>query len=177
MTSAVFFCGWTGGLHPRRVGIGQKPENPMKSITRRRFARKDTPLGFQIAPMIDVVFVILLFFMVAAGTQQKENTHQAALPGDKLGTDIQLPDEVVIEVAADGEVFLNDDSVGAPGIKDLKELAANMITLKKAADAAGAPLLVTIQSEEQAKYERIVDVLDSLTRANVTQVTFTTGEQ
>ena len=32
-------------------------------------------LGFQIAPMVDVVFVIMLFFMVLAGSVKVENSH------------------------------------------------------------------------------------------------------
>ena len=34
--------------------------------------QKDAELGFQIAPMIDVVFVIMLFFMVMAGSVKTE---------------------------------------------------------------------------------------------------------
>jgi biopolymer transport protein ExbD len=37
--------------------------------------------GFQIAPMIDVVFVIMLFFMVMAGAVKIENELNSQLPG------------------------------------------------------------------------------------------------
>ena len=37
--------------------------------------------GFQIAPMIDVVFVIMLFFMVMAGAVKVENELNTQLPG------------------------------------------------------------------------------------------------
>ena len=40
-------------------------------------------LGFQIAPMIDVVFVILLFFIVQASDIQVENAHVTKLPGHR----------------------------------------------------------------------------------------------
>lgn len=52
-----------------------------------------------------------------------------------------------------------------------------MIQLKQASDAAGARLLITIDADEQAKYERVVDVLDALTRAKVSNVTFTAGAE
>ncbi|MBA3272733.1 MAG: biopolymer transporter ExbD, partial [Chthoniobacterales bacterium] len=38
-------------------------------------------LGFQIAPMIDVVFVIMLFFMVMAGSVKEEKELNTQLPG------------------------------------------------------------------------------------------------
>jgi len=40
-------------------------------------------LGFQIAPMIDVVFVIMLFFMVMAGSREGRKRAQAATAGDE----------------------------------------------------------------------------------------------
>ncbi|WAC19773.1 biopolymer transporter ExbD [Luteolibacter sp. SL250] len=145
----------------------------MKSRIRRRFPRKESQLGFQIAPMIDVVFVILLFFMVAAGNARMENALNTQLPGG--ATEINLPDDVVIRIAEDGQVYLNDEPQDHPERKDLKELADGVLQLKQASDSAGTSLLVTIEAEEQAKYERVVDVLDALTRAKVRDVTFMAG--
>ncbi len=144
----------------------------MKSKIHRRFGKKEMQPGFQIAPMIDVVFVILLFFMVAAGNARIENAHNTFLPGDTR-TEIHLPDEISIQIGTDGQVYLNDEPLDRPDVKDLKELTASMIQLKRVSDSAGAKLLITIEAEEQAKYERVVDVLDALTRAKVTDVTFT----
>ena len=67
-------------------------------------------LGFQIAPMIDVVFVIMLYFMVMAGAVQVENAHNTKLPGTIQGeTDTPLPDEIAVRIEDDGQVYLNDD--------------------------------------------------------------------
>lgn len=133
-------------------------------------------LGFQIAPMIDVVFVILLFFMVAAGQQQKENAHNTKLPGTEPPEDgTVMPDEVSIAIEDDGQIYLNDDPLDSPDQKDLRELAANLIQLKQASDNAGSKILVTVYANELAKYERVVDVLDSLTRAQIVDVTFQAG--
>ena len=42
----------------------------------KSFVEEDTgSIGFQIAPMVDVVFVIMLFFMVMAGAVKVENHH------------------------------------------------------------------------------------------------------
>jgi biopolymer transport protein ExbD len=144
----------------------------MKVRIRRRLSGNESPLGFQIAPMIDVVFVILLFFMVAAGNARMENAHNTQLPGGS--TEINLPDDVFIRIDEDGQVYLNEDPLDHPDRKDLKELEGGMIQLKQAADSAGTRLLVTNEAEEQAKYERVVDVLDALTRAKVKDVTFAT---
>lgn len=144
----------------------------------RKPASSEVNLGFQIAPMIDVVFVILLYFMVAAGSQQKENAHNTKLPGTEPAAEgTVMPDEVSINIEDDGQVYLNDDPLDGPETKDLRELAASLIQLKQASDNAGSKILVTVYANELAKYERVVDVLDSLTRAKITDVTFQAGSE
>lgn len=133
-------------------------------------------LGFQIAPMIDVVFVILLYFMVAAGQVQKENAHNTKLPGTEPPEgEVIMPDEISIMIEEDGQVYLNDDPLDGPQEKDLRELAGNLLQLKQASESANSKVLVTVNAHELAKYERVVDVLDALTRASIKDVTFQAG--
>ncbi len=57
----------------------------------------DTPhLGFQIAPMIDVVFVIMLFFMVMAGAVKVENHLISTLPGSIESDSVDFVDETIV---------------------------------------------------------------------------------
>jgi biopolymer transport protein ExbD len=131
-------------------------------------------LGFQIAPMIDVVFVIMLFFMVMAGNVQVENRHNTRLPsydGPALPSE-----EIAIRIEDDGQVFLNEDPLDTPESKSLPELANNLTQLQDSSTASKSEVLVTIYANESARYERIVDTLDALTRANISHVTFQAGE-
>jgi biopolymer transport protein ExbD len=143
----------------------------------RKKASAEVNLGFQIAPMIDVVFVIMLYFMVMAGAVQVENAHNTKLPGTvQLETsNTPLPDEIAIRIEDDGQVYLNDDALDAPEVKVLKELASNLDMLRQSSDASKSEVLVTIYANEQAKYERVVDVLDALTVARIKNVTFQAG--
>jgi biopolymer transport protein ExbD len=146
---------------------------------RRRHKRKESSevnLGFQIAPMIDVVFVIMLYFMVMAGAVQVENAHNTKLPGTvETSEPVNMPDEIAIRIEDDGQVYLNDDPLDSPEAKMLPELASNLIQLKQSSDASQSKVLVTIYANEQAKYERVVDVLDALSRASIENVTFQAG--
>lgn len=130
--------------------------------------------GFQIAPMVDVVFVILLFFMIAGAEGRKENAHTTRLPG---GPSIVIPDEVVVSIDADGQVSVNGEPVDDGESRNLPELTALMKAMAGAADDSGIPLGVLIRSESTVKYQRIVDVLDALVRAEVKGVTFQAGEE
>jgi biopolymer transport protein ExbD len=143
---------------------------------KHRKASSEVNMGFQIAPMIDVVFVILLYFMVMAGAVQVENAHNTKLPGTvQSDTETETPDEVAIRIDDDGQVYLNDDPLDSPEATDLRELTGNLIQLKESSDASKAKVLVTIYAAESSKYQRVIDVLDSLSRARLEDVTFQAG--
>lgn len=148
-------------------------------MSRRRHRRKanaEVNLGFQIAPMIDVVFVILLFFIVSASDIQVENAHVTKLPGTvETQSDTPTPDEIAVSIEDDGQVFLNDDPLDTPEAKLLPELASNLTQLRESSAASKSEVLVTIYANELARYERVVDVLDALSRAKITNVSFQAG--
>ena len=131
-------------------------------------------LGFQIAPMIDVVFVIMLFFMVMAGQVKVEKELNSQLPGvSETSAPTDFVDEQIINIGEDGTVSLNDEPMDTPTSTDLPTLKSTLMRLKQSSDAAKAPTIVTIVSDEQAKYSRTMDVLDALAVAKIDNVSFT----
>jgi biopolymer transport protein ExbD len=135
-------------------------------------------MGFQIAPMIDVVFVIMLFFMVMAGAVKVERELKTSLPGlapATLDKPQEMPDEIVVSVEETGAVTLNEEEFDTPESKDLPNFTSTLVLLKQEADNRGAKVIVTIEAEEQAKYDRVIDVLNSMAKAKVSNVTFTVG--
>lgn len=135
-------------------------------------------VGFQIAPMIDVVFVIMLFFMVMAGAVRVEKEINTQLPGTADTTkEMDFVDEQIISISDNGEVTLNDEPYDSATSHDLPQLKATLMRLKQNADAAKTPAIVTIISDPNAKYSRTVDVLDALAVAKIDSVTFTVSEE
>lgn len=135
-------------------------------------------LGFQIAPMIDVVFVIMLFFMVMAGAVKVERELKTQLPG--LGTPAVSneevpPDEIMVTVEESNVVTLNEEEFDTPTDKALPNFTGTLMRLKQEADHRNAKVMVTIQAEEQARYERVIDVLNAMAKAQISNVTFTVG--
>ncbi len=130
-------------------------------------------LGFQIAPMIDVVFVIMLFFMVMAGAVQVEHELNLKLPGTVAGDKPIAVEETQIRILDSGEVLLNDDPVGEPGDVKLVNLTATMMRLSESSKAVpDSKVVVTIVADELAPYQRVINVLNSLSIAKVQNVTF-----
>ena len=138
----------------------------------------DQDFGFQIAPMIDVVFVIMLFFMVMAGAVKVEKEINTELPGTaETSGPTDFVDEVVINISDTGEVTLNDEPMDSATSRDLPQLRATLMRAKQGSDAAKSQLMVTIVSDPEARYSRAVDVLDALAAAQIENVSFTTDEE
>lgn len=143
----------------------------------KRVPAEEVPnLGFQIAPMLDVVFVILLYFMVLAGTVKVEFEIKTTLPGSVESSSSasadEPPEEIIIGISEEGEVSINEDPIGPPNDTKLSELYVQMRQLAEAASQASQKIIVTVAAEETVKYERIMNVLDVLAKAKVSNVTF-----
>lgn len=135
-------------------------------------------LGFQIAPMIDVVFVIMLFFMAMAGSMRVENELPTKLPGTaETSEPTEFLDEAVITISQAGEVMLNDEPMDSPTTKELVQLRNTLLRAKEASDAAKSQFLVTIVSDPESRYSRTIDVLDALAVARVENVSVTLAEE
>ena len=131
---------------------------------------EDGDVGFQIAPMVDVVFVLLLFFMASAGSQVVERELNISLPSGRGAKAAgPPPTPVIIDISADGVVSMNNRIFDTPASKELPELRAQ---LKDNIDRFGEDNPVLIRPDDNAKQERIIDVLNSAASAGVKNLTF-----
>jgi biopolymer transport protein ExbD len=131
---------------------------------------EDGDAGFQIAPMVDVVFVLLLFFMASAGSQVVERELNISLPsGRGAATAGPPPTPVIIDISPEGIVSLNSKVFDTPTSKEMPELRAR---LKENIERFGDKDPVIIRPAEDARQERIIDVLNSAAAAGVKNLTF-----
>jgi len=138
----------------------------------------DGTMGFQIAPMVDVGFVIMLFFMVMAGAVKVENELSTKLPGSAESSPAtEFNDETIISISDEGEVSLNDEPLDSVQSVELPQLRGTLMRIKQNADNAKQPAIVTIVSDAHAKYSRTIDVLNALAFAKITNVTFNVNDE
>lgn len=132
----------------------------------RRTSANHPDMGFQIAPMIDVVFVIMLFFMVMAGDVKKEISLATKLPGppDPTPTPVDI-DTLQVAVSETGSLSLNGDPMTKP------ELVSRLGLLAQNARNSGTKLLVTLTPEKTAAYEHLAVALDALASAGALETT------
>jgi biopolymer transport protein ExbD len=125
--------------------------------------------GFQIAPMLDILFVLLLFFMVSAGAQKHEKNLTTQLPGGAPGGDV--PVQVTID--ADGQVMVNNVPTDTPDDHKLPDTVGRL----KAIVAANAKQPIVISPTKSTRHQRVVDVLNACAAAEVKNLAFgSTGD-
>jgi biopolymer transport protein ExbD len=127
--------------------------------------RADADHGFQIAPMVDVVFVLLLFFMALAGMKQIEKQLQVTVPQQGKGME-DLP--LVLDIAANGAIECNGLPLAAADERDLGRLAS---WLKNVA-IAEAETPVFIRPSADSQHERFIQVLATLQRVGLRKIRF-----
>ena len=127
----------------------------------------DGEFGLQIAPMLDILFVLLLFFMVSAGSQKHEATIATQLPGSTPPPPgSAVPIQLTID--ADGQVNINSAAIDTP---DSRELAQTISRLK-ALIASNPKQPVIITPTASTKQQRVVDVLNACAAAGVKNLAF-----
>ena len=122
--------------------------------------------GVPLTPMIDVVFLLLCFFVTSQIFAQWETEIDVALPTAATGDMPQrLPGEVIINVLADGTAVVNGQSL------DDARLRAMMDRLVKL--FPGQPVL--LRADKATAYEHVMRVLDLCRQADIWNISFATG--
>lgn len=123
--------------------------------------------------MIDMVFLLLVFFMVTAKPIEQESDISLGLPGTVAAEEaVDLPDEQRIRIEDDGSVVLNDSVLAPAADTNLKDLVAILQRFKESSEANQSEALVTLDAADGTNHQRIVDVLNACARADITGVTF-----
>ena len=133
---------------------------------------EETKLELQIAPLIDVVFLLLIYFMVTAALIKKEGDISFMLPANVAQSDvIDIPVEVLIEINVDGTVqvegmrFSRDDH-------NLDGLVSQLSGLRAIAASQHSPFFVNILPNKESLHGRVIDVMDACAAAGVKNLSF-----
>lgn len=130
---------------------------------------EDGDIGFQIAPMVDVVFVLMLFFMASAGMQVAEKELSINLPSGTAAANSDTPTTpIIVTVAADGAVAINGTSFDPTNSTELTGTREKLKELM----SFGSKDPVIIQPAPEARQEQIVRVLNAAAAAGVQNLSF-----
>ena len=127
--------------------------------------RLDIPMG----PMIDCVFLLLVFFMVASQIRMEELYLGLNLPSGEAAAKESLPAELTIAILDSGDVLCNQVPVGSRGDRNLPTLRAK---LEQVIELFGEKQPVVVHPQPQVRHQRIIDVLNACAAGGVKNLSF-----
>lgn len=122
-------------------------------------------VGVPLTPMIDVVFLLLCFFVTSQIFAQWETEIDIALPTAATGDmPRRLPGEVIINVLADGATVVNGQTLDDAALRAMMDRLVELFP--------GQPVL--LRADKSTAYEHVVRVLDTCRQADIWNISFAT---
>lgn len=125
--------------------------------------RRREPLGFDLTPLIDVVFILLIFFILTSTFKKNELKISLTLPASEYGENMNIAEELNIELT-ESKIAFNGKVMGMDMID--KELA-NVINNK-------IPIFCRI--DRAVRYDKIVSLFDLFKKHRLENLVLVTGK-
>lgn len=117
--------------------------------------------SLSLMPLIDVVFLLLVFFLVASRFAQEDRQLPVALPNATAAMPMTMqPRELTVNVATDGSYVVQGETLGIEQLQQalLQAVANNPLQQR-----------VLIRADRRAEFQLVVDVMDLCNQAGVVE--------
>jgi biopolymer transport protein ExbD len=142
---------------------------------RRRKAPPEEDPGVDMSSLIDVAFLLLIYFLVTSTLDPKETDLGMQLPTttSTAQTNVEL-DQLTITINPEGHILVMEELYDVD-IKDhdVPLLAAKVRDYADAAKVSGKQPIVVVSADDQSKSQRFIDVLNALAKYGIHNVTIT----
>ncbi len=142
-------------------------ESLLSKLMNASLARKprQDEVGFQLAPMIDMTFLLLIFFMVTTKITSDQLKMEIRLP---LAASARTPEDLsgrdIVNVDAEGQIFAGDRPVTLP------ELKAHLV--RRLTDVP--PLRIYVRADSKTDVKVIKQIMSACAEAGAIEVIFGT---
>lgn len=118
--------------------------------------------GIPIAPMIDIVFILLVFFIATDSMKDAEKELDVSLPSASTSADLnRASKEIIVNVLRDGTLIVNQDKLR------MVDLAMRLRKMKPEST-------IMVRADAKVFHEHVVSVLDACAAANMKNVAIVT---
>ncbi|MBU4201444.1 MAG: biopolymer transporter ExbD [Verrucomicrobia bacterium] len=128
----------------------------------------EDPCEIQMGPMMDCVFLLLLYFISASQIKVDEKYLGLMIPGTVTATKDLVP-ELTLSINENGQVFCNEQPLANPDDRDLTMVRAK---ISQCMSLFGDKQPVVIHPQPQVRQQRIVDVLNACAAVGVKNLSF-----
>jgi len=131
-------------------------------------SRRRAPVEANLTPLIDVVFLLLIFFMVST-TFTHENQMRINLPEAQAEASQSEDSQINLTIMQDGAYSINGRAVANRDIRTLMEA----LSLKAGGDLEQA---VVISADSETSHQSVVRAMDAAGRLGLTKIRITSQE-
>lgn len=122
----------------------------------------DEDLDVPMTPMIDLVFLLLIFFLVTASLKKPTKVIPLEMPTAKHAVDSKFMSETIITIDAEGNRFVHDGENYFNQVKISRgEMAAILHNLQQSQQADG-PVAIRLDIDRRTQYLHLMDMTDML---------------
>ncbi len=140
-----------------------------KNVRHRQRNEEDDP-GVDISSLVDVSFLLLIYFLVVATIQKKEQDLDMTLPEPSRSKVKGAP--LVVKLEEDGEIIANPidypELISPAGGSSALEPLAERLRLLKAAQGGAASVVLHVS--QKVDYQRFIDVINCLAGEEIQQL-------
>ncbi|MCB1065283.1 MAG: biopolymer transporter ExbD [Verrucomicrobiae bacterium] len=146
-------------------------------MARRRSSKPfaDEEPEMNISPLIDVAFLLLIYFIVTTTLMKQEADLGLVLPG--VATEQSDPvktDQMLIKITGEGSVFVNEELVDSdPTDRTLPNLTDRLQRYAAAAANAGSEAMVVVNCADEVPEQRFIDVLNACSSNGLGNISLT----
>ena len=128
-------------------------------------SRKPEPSRLQLTAMIDILLLLLIFFIVSHQYTNSETELSVSVPTAKEGADpSRQKGEIYINILSDGSIKVEGNVVDLPAL--LEKLSSIAMQYENQP--------VRIRGDGGVPYQRIVEVIDTCQKAGIWNISFAT---
>ena len=128
-------------------------------------SRQPPPVSIQLAPMIDILLLLLSFFIISWQFSRSETELNVSVPTAQEGAEPErVRGEIIINVLGDGSIKVEGSEM------DLTQLAGKLSAIAKQFE--NQP--VRIRGDGGVAYQRIVEVIDTCQKSGIWNISFAT---
>ncbi len=131
------------------------------------FRRKSPELpAFQFTAMMDVVFLLLCFFITTSVFSQWEMEVDVTLPtAQSAKMPNRLPGEVILNLSRDGRISVNQQTLTREDLADRLRRLAQFFPGQS----------VVIRADKQTAYEQLIGIIDLCRLSDIWNISFATA--
>ncbi|GMV79525.1 MAG: hypothetical protein AMXMBFR7_07090 [Planctomycetota bacterium] len=123
-------------------------------------------------PMIDIVFQLIIFFMVASSFVEEAKVFKVSVPKAEAPETISTEEARTIAVTKDGDVAPAGATDKKQKYESLLDLIEELKAYKLQREKEGKEAIVVIAGDKDANYARVIQVWNAIKNAGIRQVSF-----